>query len=327
MMFATRKFARLCCLCAAALATGPTYAQGAYPDRPIRFVVPFTPGGISDTLVRLLAEPLTRALGQQVVLDFRPGAGGKVGLEIAARAAADGYTVFLGAQGTLAVMPALHKQLPFNPDRDFAPVALLVRSRYLLLMNPAVPANTLKELIALISARPRQFSYASVGAGSTGHFAGEAFKRIARLDIVHVPYKGETPAITGLIGGETQIMFSLPVAPAPHIKAGRLKALAIASAQRSPLHPEVPTFDESGMPDFDFSTWFGMMTLAGVPAPVIARLNAETNKALRLEEVRARLLAIGLEPAASDPREFAAYLRSERAKWATVVRESGITID
>ncbi len=298
-----------------------------YPDRPIRFVVPFTPGGISDTLVRLVAEPLTRALGQPVVLDFRPGAGGKVGLEIAAKAANDGYTVFLGAQGTLAVMPSLYKQLPFNPERDFAPIALLVRSRYLLLLNPSVPANNLKELIALINAKPHQFSYASVGAGSTGHFAGEMFKRAIQADLVHVPYKGETPAITGLIGNETQLMFSLPVAPAPHIKSGRIKPLAIASAQRSPLYPEVPTFEESGMPDFDFSTWFGMMTLAGTPPAVIARLNAETNRILQIEEVRARLLAIGLEPAVSRPQEFGDYIRAERAKWAKVVKESGIVID
>jgi tripartite-type tricarboxylate transporter receptor subunit TctC len=309
-----------------AFAAGGATAQ-SYPDRPIRFVVPFTPGGISDTLVRLIAEPLTRALGQQVVLDFRPGAGGKVGIEIAAKASADGYTVFLGAQGTLAVMPSLYKQLPFNPDRDFAPVALLARSRYLLLLNPTVPANNLKELIALIAAKPRQFSYASVGAGSTGHFAGEMFKRAAKLDIVHVPYKGETPAITGLIGGETQLMFSLPVAPGPHIKAGRIKPLAIAAAQRSPLYPEVPTFEESGVPDFDFSTWFGMMTLTGVPPAIIARLNAETNRILKMEDVRARLLAIGLEPETSRPQEFAAYIRGERAKWAKVVRESGIAID
>ena len=298
-----------------------------YPDRPLRFIIPFTPGGISDTLSRLTAEHLTRALGQQVVLDFRPGAGGKVGLEIAAKAANDGYTVFLGAQGTMAVLPALFKQLPFNPDRDFAPVALLVRSHYLLLLNPAVPAGNVKELIALIGARPGQFSYASVGAGSSGHFAGEIFKRAAKLDIVHVPYKGETPAITGLIGGETQLMFSLPVAPAPHIKAGRIKAIAIAAQQRSPVNPDLPTFEESGVPDFNIATWFGMMTLAGVPPAVVARLNTEINRILKIDEVRARLLAIGLEPATSAPREFGSYIRNERAKWSKVVKETGITID
>ena len=298
-----------------------------YPDRPLRFIIPFTPGGISDTLSRLTAEHLTRALGQQVVLDFRPGAGGKVGLEIAAKAANDGYTVFLGAQGTMAVLPALFKQLPFNPDRDFAPVALLVRSHYLLLLNPAVPAGTVKELIALIGSRPGQFSYASVGAGSSGHFAGEIFKRAAKLDIVHVPYKGETPAITGLIGGETQMMFSLPVAPAPHIKAGRIKAIAIAAQQRSPVNPDLPTFEESGVPDFNIATWFGMMTLAGVPPAVVARLNTEINRILKIDEVRARLLAIGLEPATSAPREFGSYIRNERAKWSKVVKETGITID
>lgn len=298
-----------------------------YPDRPLRFIIPFTPGGISDTLSRLTAEHLTRALGQQVVLDFRPGAGGKVGLEIAAKAANDGYTVFLGAQGTMAVLPALFKQLPFNPDRDFAPVALLVRSHYLLLLNPAVPAGTVKELIALIGSRPGQFSYASVGAGSSGHFAGEIFKRAAKLDIVHVPYKGETPAITGLIGGETQMMFSLPVAPAPHIKAGRIKAIAIAAQQRSPVNPDLPTFEESGVPDFNIATWFGMMTLAGVPPAAVARLNTEINRILKIDEVRARLLAIGLEPATSAPQEFGSYIRNERAKWSKVVKETGITID
>lgn len=298
-----------------------------YPDRPLRFIIPFTPGGISDTLSRLTAEHLTRALGQQVVLDFRPGAGGKVGLEIAAKAANDGYTVFLGAQGTMAVLPALFKQLPFNPDRDFAPVALLVRSHYLLLLNPAVPAGNVKELIALIGSRPGQFSYASVGAGSSGHFAGEIFKRAAKLDIVHVPYKGETPAITGLIGGETQLMFSLPVAPAPHIKAGRIKAIAIAAQQRSPVNPDLPTFEESGVPDFNIATWFGMMTLAGVPPAAVARLNTEINRILKIDEVRARLLAIGLEPATSAPQEFGSYIRNERAKWSKVVKETGITID
>lgn len=298
-----------------------------YPDRPLRFIIPFTPGGISDTLSRLTAEHLTRALGQQVVLDFRPGAGGKVGLEIAAKAANDGYTVFLGAQGTMAVLPALFKQLPFNPDRDFAPVALLVRSHYLLLLNPAVPAGNVKELIALIGSRPGQFSYASVGAGSSGHFAGEIFKRAAKLDIVHVPYKGETPAITGLIGGETQLMFSLPVAPGPHIKAGRIKAIAIAAQQRSPVNPDLPTFEESGVPDFNVATWFGMMTLAGVPPAAIARLNTEINRILRIDEVRARLLAIGLEPATSAPQEFGSYIRNERAKWSKVVNETGIAID
>ncbi len=298
-----------------------------YPDRPLRFIIPFTPGGISDTLSRLTAEHLTRALGQQVVLDFRPGAGGKVGLEIAAKAANDGYTVFLGAQGTMAVLPALFKQLPFNPDRDFAPVALLVRSHYLLLLNPAVPAGNVKELIALIGSRPGQFSYASVGAGSSGHFAGEIFKRAAKLDIVHVSYKGETPAITGLIGGETQMMFSLPVAPAPHIKAGRIKAIAIAAQQRSPVNPDLPTFEESGVPDFNIATWFGMMTLAGVPPAAVARLNTEINRILKIDEVRARLLAIGLEPATSAPQEFGSYIRNERAKWSKVVKETGITID
>ncbi len=318
-------FRSIACVLALLVAL-PTAAQ-TYPARPIRFVVPFTPGGISDTLVRLVTDPLTRALGQQVVMDFRPGAGGKVGLEIAAKAAPDGYTIFLGAQGSLAVLPSLYRKLPYDAEKDFAPIVLLVRSNYLLLVNPGVPAGNVKELLSFIASKPGQFSYASVGAGSTGHFAGEMLKRLAHLDVVHVPYKGESPAMTGLIGGETQFMFILPVAPAPHIKAGRLKALAIAAPHRSALLPDVPTFEESGVHDFEVATWFGMMTRAGVPQPIIERLNRELNRILQIEDVRARLGALGMEPAGSSAREFGDYIRAERSKWGKVIREAGITVD
>ncbi|MGZ8209368.1 MAG: tripartite tricarboxylate transporter substrate binding protein [Burkholderiales bacterium] len=289
--------------------------------------MPFTPGGISDTLVRVVTDPLRSALGQQIVMDFRPGAGGRLGLEIASKSAADGYTIFLGAQGTLAVLPSLHRKLFYDTEKDFAPVVLLVRSRYLLLMNPGVPANNPKELLSLIRSKPGQFSYASVGAGSTGHFAGEMLKKVAQVNILHVPYKGETPALTGLIGGETQLMFSLPVAPAGHIKAGRIKPLAIAAPHRSPLFPEVPTFEESGVRDFEVATWFGVMTRAGAPGAIVARLNDELNRILRMEDVRAKLTMLGLEPAGSSVREFGAYIRNERMKWSKVIKDAGITAD
>jgi tripartite-type tricarboxylate transporter receptor subunit TctC len=326
-MFAIRSFPGIWCLCVAALIPDYSRAQTEYPARPIRFIVPFTPGGISDTLVRLIIDPLTRALGQQVVVDFRSGASGRVGLEIAAKSSADGYTIFLGAQGTLAVLPSLYRQLPYDPEKDFAPIVLLVRSRYLLLINPGVPANNLKELLSLLTSRPGQFSFASVGAGSTGHFAGEMLKRVAHVNIVHVPYKGDMPALTGLIGGETQLMFSLPVAPGPYIKSGRLRPLAIAAPHRSPLFPEVPTFEESGVPDFEVSTWFGMMTRARAPPAIVARLNQEINRILRMEEVRARLTTLGMEPAGSSAGEFAEYIRAERTKWGKVIKDAGITAD
>ncbi len=314
-------------LCLAALIPNYSSAQTEYPVRPIRLIVPFTPGGVSDTLVRLVAEPLTKALGQQVVMDFRPGAGGRIGLEVASKSAADGYTVFLGAQGTLAVGPSLYRQLPYNPDKDFAAIVLLVRASYLLLINPGIPANNLKELLALLASKPGQFSFASVGTGTSGHFAGELFKRRAQVDIVHVPYKGEAPALTSLMGGETQLMFSLPVAPAPHIKSGRLKAIAVAATHRSPLFPEVAPLDESGLLNFEVSTWFSMMTRAGVPSAIVARLNEEINRILRMEDVRTRLMALGMEPAGGATGESAAYIRSEQAKWAKVIKDTGVTLD
>jgi tripartite-type tricarboxylate transporter receptor subunit TctC len=326
-MRALRSFPGVCCLCLAALIPNYSRAQTDYPVRPIRFIVPFTPGGVSDMLARSLAEPLTKALGQQVVMDFRPGAGGRIGLEVAAKSATDGYTIFLGAQGTLAVGPSLYRQLPYNPDKDFAAVVLLVRASYLLLINPGVPANNLKELLSLLASKPGQFSFASVGTGTSGHFAGELLKRRIQADIVHVPYKGESPALTSLMGGETQLMFSLPVAPAPHIKGGRLKAIAIAAPRRSALFPEVPTLDESGLPEFEVSTWFSMMTRAGVPSAIVTRLNAEINRILRMEDVRARLMTLGMEPAGGSISESAVYIRSERAKWARIIKDTGVTAD
>lgn len=327
-MSGNRLLASIWCLFSAVLIANDTKAQTeSYPVRPVRFIVPFTPGGVSDTLARLIAEPLTKALGQQIVMDFRPGAGGRIGLEVASKSAADGYTIFLGAQGTLAVGPSLYRQLPYNPDQDFAPIVLLVRASYLLLINPGVPANNLKELLSLLMSRPGQFSFASVGTGTTGHFGGELFKRRAQVDIVHVPYKGEAPALTSLMGGETQLMFSLPVAPGPHIRSGRLKAIAIAAPHRSPLFPEVPTLEESGLSNFEVSTWFSLMTRAGVPSAIITRLNAEINRILRMEDVRARLMALGMEPAGGPARESAAYIRSERVKWGKVIKDAGITVD
>lgn len=275
----------------------------------------------------MVAEHLTKALGQQVVVDNRSGAGGRIGLEAASKAAADGYTIFLGSQGNLTVHPFIHRKLPYNPDRDFAPIVLLVRVRYLLLANPAVGTKNLGELLTLLRSKPSQFNFASVGTGSSGHIAGELFKKTARVDIVHIPYKGAGPALTDLISGQVHFMFASPVATAPYVKSGQLRPIAIAAPHRSQLFPEVPTFAESGLADFEASTWFGMMTRAGAPPAIVTRLNEEINRILQLVDLRARLAALDAEPAGGSVREFAAHIRSERAKWGEVIKEAGIVVD
>jgi tripartite-type tricarboxylate transporter receptor subunit TctC len=298
-----------------------------YPVRPIRFIVPTTPAGPTDTLARVLAERLSKVLGQQVVVDNRPGAGGRIGIEVASKSGADGYTIFMGSQGNLTVHPALHHKLPYDLDKDFAPIVLLVRVRYLLLVNPRVPANSLTDLLNLFRSRPGQFNFASVGRGSSGHIAAELLKRMAQVDIVHVQYKGSGPALGALINGEVQLMFQSPVVGAPFIKSGLLRPIAISAPHRSPLFPEVPTFEESGLPGFEVSTWFGVMTRAGVSSAIVTMLNEEINRILRLEDVRARLELLDAEPAGGSVSEFAAHIRSERVKWAKVIKETGIVIE
>lgn len=327
-MFAVRLFLSVCFLCLAALISNVSGAQTEYPARPIRFIVPFTPAGPTDGYARLVAEPLTKALGQQVVVDNRAGAAGRIGIEIVSKSAADGYTILIGSQGTLAMQPAFYHKLPYNLDKDFAPIVLLVRVHFFLLVNLDVPASNLKELLSLLNkSRPGQFSFASAGIGTVGHFVGEQLKRRAQADIVHVPYKGDAPALTALIGREVAIYFSQTIAARPHIKGGRVKAIAFSAPRRSPLFPEVPTFEESGLPDFEVSSWFGIMTRAGVPSGIVTRLNEEINRILRMEDVRARLETFGAEPAGGSVSQFAAHIRSERVKWAKVIKETGIVID
>lgn len=295
-----------------------------YPVRPVRFIVPSTPAGPTDILVRLLAENLAKSLRQQVIVDNRPGAAGRIGLDTAAKAAADGYTLFLGSQGNLTVSPFLYRKLPYDTARDFAPIVLATRVRYLLLAHPAVPANNLKDLLALLHAKPGQLNYASIGVGSSSHLAGELFKKAAKVSLLHVPYKGAAPALTDLVGGQVQFLFASPVAAAPYITGGRIKAIAIAAPGRAPLLPEVPTFDESGMPGFEASTWFGVLTRAGTPGATVTMLNESINRILRMDDVRARLAALDAEPAGGSSSDFAAFLKSERVKWGAVVREAGI---
>jgi tripartite-type tricarboxylate transporter receptor subunit TctC len=300
-------------------------AQAAeYPVRPIRFIVPSTPGGPTDLQTRLVADQLTLMLGKQVIVDNRAGAGGRIGLEAAAKASPDGHTIFFGSQGNLTVNPFIHRNLPYDPQKDFAPIVLLTRARYLLLASPSVPASNPKEVMALLKARPGQLNFASVGTGSTSHIAGELLKKTLKVDLAHVPYKGAASAMTDMVAGQVHFMFATPVASAPYVSNGRLKAIAIAAPQRSALFPAVPTFGESGIPGLEVSTWYGILTQAAVSHAIVMRLNEAINAILRMDEIRAKFAVLDAEPAGGTVAEFAAFIKAERAKWGGIVKEAGI---
>lgn len=313
-------------LCAAGVAlTGNAFAQ-TYPTRPVRMIVPFPPGGTTDVVARLMAQRLTEAWGQQVVVDNRPGAGGVVGTELASKATPDGYNALLGSITTHAVNPALRK-LSFDPVKDFAPVSLVVSSPQLLVVHPSVPTKSVKELIAMAKAKPSQLNYASAGTGTSPHLTFELFKSAAGINVTHVPYKGTGPAITELVGGQVQMMITGIVALMPHVRAGKLRALAVTSAKRVAAFPELPTVAESGISGFDVSSWFGVFLPAGTPTPIVTKMNREIRKIVEMPEVRKRLIDLGADPASNTPEQFAAYVNSERARLAKVVNDIGARAD
>ena len=310
----------------AALAVSALHAAAAaeaYPAKPVRFVVAFPPGGGTDIIARSIAQKLTERLAQQVVVDNRPGAGGNIGTDIVAKSAPDGHTLLMGSAGPLAINASLFGKMPFDPIRDLAPVTLAASTPNVLVVHPSLRAATIEELIALAKARPGEINFASSGHGTPAHLAGELFNSMARVKMVHVPYKGAAPALADLLGGQVQLMFSTMPPALPHVKDGRLRALAVTSAKRSPAMPELPTVDEIALPGFEANTWHGVVAPAGTPTAIIARLNREIVSILHLPEVVERLSAQGAEPVGSTPEEFAAYIRSETVKWAKVVRESG----
>jgi len=298
-------------------------AADAYPSKPVRFVVAFPPGGGTDIIARSIAQRLTVRLAQQVVVDNRPGAGGNIGTDIVAKSAPDGHTLLMGSAGPLAINASLFGKMPFDPIRDLAPVTLAASTPNVLVVHPSLRAATVRELIALAKARPGEINFASSGHGTPAHLAGELFNSMAGVKMVHVPYKGAAPALTDLLGGQVQLMFSTMPPALPHVKDGKLRALAVTSAKRSPATPELPTVDEIALPGFEANTWHGVVAPAGTPAAIVARLNREIVAILHLPEVVERLSAQGAEPVGSTPEEFAAYIRSETVKWAKVVRESG----
>jgi len=310
----------------AALAVSALHAAAAaeaYPARPVRFVVAFPPGGGTDIIARSIAQKLAERIAQQVVVDNRPGAGGNIGTDIVAKSAPDGYTMLMGSAGPLAINANLFGKMPFDPIRDLAPVTLAASTPNVLLVHPSLRAASVGDLIALAKGRPGEINFASSGYGTPAHLAGELFNSMARVKLVHVPYKGAAPALADLLGGQVQLMFSTMPPALPHVKDGKLRALAVTSLKRSPAAPELPTVDEIALPGFEANTWHGVVVPAGTPAAIVARLNREIVAILHLPDVVERFSSQGAEALGSTPEEFAAYIRSETVKWAKVVRESG----
>lgn len=303
-------------------------ASGAtpqYPSKPIRFILPF-PGGATDFIGRVVGQKLSEALGQPVVIDNRPGAGGNVGIEIAAKSAPDGYTLVLVAPN-VTISPSLYRKLAYDPVRDFAPVTPVVTVPMVIVTHPALPAHTLKEFIALAKSKPGQINYGSGGSGTSLHLAGELFKITAGVNIVHVPYRGASLAMNDVIGGRLESLFIGIPAPAPHIKAGRLRGLAVIARERSPVLPEVPTVAEAGLPGFEVTTWYGVLVPAGTPKEIVTRLNREIVKIMNAPDTRERLAVLAADPTTSTPEQFSAYIKQEIAKWAKVVRTAGLHAD
>jgi tripartite-type tricarboxylate transporter receptor subunit TctC len=312
-------------LLSVALAGVPAVAQAqAYPTKPIRLIVTFAAGGGTDLAARAVAPKLAEALGQPVVVENRAGANGAVGAEATAKSPADGYTLMVGAAGTLAVAPHLNAKLPFDTFKDFAPVSLLATSAFVVSVNPSVKAQSIRELVALAKASPGSLTFGSSGTGGAPQLAGELFKSQAGVNLLHVPYKGLGPAITDLLGGQIQVVFADVGLVTAHLKAGRLRGLAITSATRSSMLPDLPTVSESGVPGYAAGTWYGVFAPAGTPGAIVARLSEEVRRALALPEVRAALVAQGVEAAGNSPEQYAAFLREEYAKWGRVIAEAGI---
>ena len=311
---------------AAALAPAAV-GQPAFPTKPIRIVVPFPPGGTTAILARAAAQKMTEAWKEQAVVDNRPGAGGNIGAELVARSPADGYTLLMGTVGTHAINASLYAKMPYDHVKDFAPVILVAAVPNVLVVHPSLPVHSVAELIAYAKANPGKLNFASSGSGTSIHLAGELFKVMAGVQMTHVPYKGSAPAIADLVGGQVQLMFdNLPSALA-QIKAGKLRALAVTSAQRAAALPDAPTIAESGLPGYEASSWFGLLAPAGTPADVVAKINGEIARWLASPEAKEKLSSQGAIAAGGTPEDFARHIAAETAKWQRVVRESGAKVE
>lgn len=299
----------------------------AFPNKPMRLILPYPPGGGSDTIARPFARKMAENNGQQVVVDNRGGAGGNIGMETAARSAPDGYTFVMGLTAQLAVNPGLYPKLPYDPIRDFEPITLLANGAYLLVAHPSLPASTMKDVIAIAKKRPNEILYASSGNGSGAHLASELLNTMTGIKLKHVPYKGGGPALVDTISGQTQLLFATPIASTGHIEAGRLRAIAVSTTKRVSSMPNVPTVAESGVPGYDSGVWYGMLAPKGTPRDIVGRLNEEFRKVLGDPAIRGFLTKSGVEPDGGTPDELSKYMRSELAKWAKVIKAANITVD
>ncbi len=307
---------KLACILAAAFAL-PAFAQ--YPDKPVKIIVSYSPGGFTDTLARIIGQELGKRWNQPVVVENKPGAGGNIGAEFAARSPADGYTLFLAATPTHAVNPSLYRNLTFDPVKDFEPVILLAATPNLLVANPGVPVNSVKELVALAKASPARFNYGSTGTGSSVHLQGELFKSAMGIQMTHVPYKGSSQALTDLLSGAVQVMFDNYLFQLPHVKAGKVRALAITATKRAAALPEVPTMNELGIAGFEMGPWFGLVAPAKTPAAVVRRINTDANAALQAKEVQDKI--VGADILGGTPQEFGEFMQRELTKWGRIIRE------
>jgi len=315
----------LAIIIAALVSFGAAAAQN-YPDKPIRLIVPFAPGGNTDVQARLIGNKLTAALGQQVIVDNRPGAGGTIGVDMAAKSTPDGYTIVMASFGNILVGPSLYKKLPYDPVKDLAPIILISEPAGLIVVHPSIPVKSLQELIAYAKANPGKLNYASAGNGNWNHLFAEQFKSVANIKITHVPYKGSGPAMNDVVGGHVQMMFAPFPSARAHVNSGRLRALAATGTKRTPLFPDVPTVAQAGLPGYSAASWFGMLTPAGTPKAIIARLNQEINKAFAAPEIKAAYAAEGLDPIGGTPEDAAKSIREGMAQWGKLIRDLGIKL-
>jgi tripartite-type tricarboxylate transporter receptor subunit TctC len=313
-------------VCVAALVAGMAGAAENYPSRPIRVVNLFPPGGSTEVILRPVGQKFSERTGQNLVVDARPGAGTNLGTEIAARATPDGYTL-LHATSSLAINASLYRKLPFDAIRDFEPIVHWAEAPNVLVVHPGLPVKTARELVELARAKPGSLSYGSSGSGATNHLGMELLRSVAKIDLVHVPYKGGGPAQTALMSNEVQVLFNPPSSVLPFVKAGRMKALGVASRKRIDIAPDMPTIDESGVPGFESGVWYGMFAPAKTPRAIVTRLNSEFNTIMRMPEVRERLAAVGIAATGGTPEELGAYLKAETEKWGRVVKASGARVE
>lgn len=325
---AIRQIGKLICLisCLSLTALSTTATGQIFPSKPVRFIIPFPPGAGPDIVARTLSQRLSERWGQQIIVDNRPGGGGNIAVELGAKSVPDGHTLLL-ASNHVTINPSLFKKVPYDPVRDLAPVTLAAVTPNILVTHPSLPAKSVKDLIALAKSRPGQLNFSSGGNGSVGHLAAEMFKTAAKADMIHIPYKGPTAAITALLNGEASVGFLLAAAALPHVTAGKLRALAVTGKNRTPAAPGLPTVSEAGIPGYEIVAWQGVFAPMGTPSDITRKINSDMVHVLNVPEIKSALIAQGLETIAGTPKEFSDYIRNDLNKWANVVREANVRVD